>query len=55
MDILYWIFFGLAILFLIGFIVSISVRKLRWSTMPAIMSLMLSIFAFLVNIISLLK
>ena len=53
MIILFWIFFGLAITSLIGFIVSMSIKTLRWSSMPAIMSLLLSTFALLCNIINL--
>lgn len=53
MTILFWVFFSLAMLSIIGFIVSMCVEKLRYSTFPALMSLSLSVCALVLNIINL--
>ena len=53
MTILFWAFCLLAMLSMIGFIISISVKKLRYSIFPALMSLSLSVCALVLNIINL--
>lgn len=59
MEVLFWVFFALAILFLIGFVVSfilsIKVERFKFSILPAVMVLGVSTCSFIMSIINLIS